>query len=131
MSATLISGIVVACAFVAFIVWAARNGNAQLALEADKRKRCHAASARVQEILQAVLFAQRNETSIRLRVSVERPGFPPYETTCKWSINPIQTPRVQPGAVIAVIIDPDDPRRLFPKEDWAKLNEDIAAATNA
>jgi hypothetical protein len=95
----------------------------QAALVADRRRRGIPATAEIREIVSATLFPEQNATNVQLRMLVTRDGAAPYETTCRWSMNPIHAPRVQPGQRVEVLIDPEEPRRLFPKEEWVTLNE--------
>jgi hypothetical protein len=73
------------------------------------------ASARVLRI--ADTGASVNEHPVcELEVEVTRPGTPPYTATLRQMVPRLQAPGLQPGAVVAVRVDQNDPQVLA--LDW-------------
>jgi len=69
----------------------------------------HSTRATVLSIEETGWTVQENYGLARLRLLVEPPdGGEPYEATVKTLINRFEIPAYQPGARLAVVVDPDD-----------------------
>jgi hypothetical protein len=56
---------------------------------------------------------QGNYPLVKLQLSVQRPGGgDPYEVTVKTLINRFEIPAYQPGAVLEVVVDPENPKKV-------------------
>ncbi len=49
---------------------------------------------------------------VAFRLEVRPPGGQPYEVDARGLVGPLDVPRIQPGAVLPVAIDPDDPGKV-------------------
>jgi hypothetical protein len=45
-------------------------------------------------------------------LSVEIPGHAPYNVALRWPVHPVEIPRVQPGATVAVQVDSSDLQKV-------------------
>jgi len=59
---------------------------------------------------------------VRVTLSVEPPQGETYSAVVNWEVEPLAMHLLQPGAVLAVKINPDDPRQVFPNFSGARLS---------
>jgi Flp pilus assembly protein CpaB len=98
--------------------WISRESQIQ-----DRREEA-ATAARAEVIGVGASHTNREsgETSVRLRLRVVAEGREPYEAAVTWDVMPASIPEVQVGKQIAVKIDLQDPRIVFPSVDWARYS---------
>lgn len=85
--------------------WASRLVN----LTQDLAERGEAAEATIIEVHETGVTVNEVYPMIGVTLEVRRAGHAPYQVKTRWLINRLQIPRFQPGAVIPVMVDPEDP----------------------
>jgi hypothetical protein len=75
-----------------------------------------AGRARVVETVQAGKIVNE-QTPVRVTMLVDLPGHPTYAATTRTTLSTVALGQVQPGAIVAVRVDPRDPQRVA--IDWA------------
>jgi hypothetical protein len=85
--------------------WAFRSVN----LAQDLAERGEAAEATIIEVRETGVTVNEIYPMIGVTLEVRRAGRPPYQVKTRWLIDRFQIPQFQPGAVIPVMVDPDDP----------------------
>lgn len=98
------------------------------ALAAQAGQRENDARIRSASYAQAMVLGVKNsvtigysEIKVDLRLEVRPPGAASYQTSASWLIELALLPQVQPGQLLQVRIDRDDPNLIYPGADWAKL----------
>jgi hypothetical protein len=62
-----------------------------------------------------------SEVKVDLRLEVQPVGISSYNSETTWLVELAWLAMVQPGKTIQVRIDSDDPLKIYPGADWAKL----------
>jgi hypothetical protein len=75
-----------------------------------------AGRARVVELVQTGTLINEQAT-VRITMLVDLPGQPTYAATTKTTMPTVFLGQVQPGAIVAVRVDPQNPQRVV--IDWA------------
>jgi hypothetical protein len=92
-------------------ILAARSHSAVRLLRAGDAGR-----ARVVETIQTGTLVN-DQATVRVTMLVDLPGQPTYAATTKTTLSAVALGQVQPGAVVAVRVDPRNPQRVV--IDWA------------
>lgn len=82
----------------------------------------HSAEARVIQVGRSLLQKHQGTTNIRLRLEVTPKDRPPYQTTVTWDVEQAAIPKVQEGKQVAVKIDVENPKIVYPRVGWAEFN---------
>ncbi|MFH1148945.1 MAG: DUF3592 domain-containing protein [Actinomycetota bacterium] len=85
--------------------WAFRSVN----LANDLAERGEAAEATVLEVHETGVTVNEVYPMIGVTLEVRRTGRPAYQVKTQWLIDRLQIPQFQPGAVIPVMVDPENP----------------------
>lgn len=98
------------------------------ALAAIERERDVDARIRSASYAQAAVLSVTNsaaigqgEVKVDLRLEVQPVGAASYQTSTSWLIELPFLSQVQPGQMLQVRIDRDDPNLIYPGAEWAKL----------
>jgi hypothetical protein len=62
----------------------------------------------------------RGSAAIEITLEVEAPVGAKYQAKTMWEIDLVSLSRVQPGQVLMIKIDPQEPGTIYPGESWAK-----------
>ncbi len=69
------------------------------------------ATAAILQLAETGMFVN-HQPQVRIALQVNPPNGAPYQTEVTMVISPLQIPRVQPGLVVPVKIDPQDPAKV-------------------
>lgn len=100
-----------------FFWYAARQGEKMMGDRSGKLGRATPAQATItayEEIGLSQKSTRGKRVAIRFTLNVEPTGKPPYTTTSCWDVLPMGIPQVQVGKTVAVKIDADDPKVVYP-----------------
>jgi hypothetical protein len=59
---------------------------------------------------------------VRVVLRVEQPGGATYTAAVNWDVDSVMDNALKPGQPIAVKIDPEDPKRIYPNVSWASYS---------
>lgn len=97
---------------VAFVMWKVFGG---LMKQSQERSQLLAtglpAMGRVLQLMDTGMLVNNNP-QVRIVVEVQMPGRPPYQADTTMIVSMLAVPRVQPGCVVNLKVDPMNPTRI-------------------
>lgn len=79
------------------------------------------AVAEIVSVESRFVFPSGGNVLTHLVLNVLPPGGTNYVVSVDWIVEPIGVANLKPGGEVAIKIDPEDPKRIYPNVSWAKF----------
>ena len=98
-------------------------------MEALKKQTLARADQATAEVLRLANSGRMQESGavrrlgVRLELNVRHPGRGTYQASTVWLVDEIVIPQVQPGKELPVLVNADDPTRVYPNIEGAEFDD--------
>jgi hypothetical protein len=86
----------------------------------DRFAKSAPAAAEIVSVESKFVFPSGGNILTHLVFNVLPPGGTNYVVSVDWIVEPIGVADLKPGGEVAIKIDPEDPKRIYPNVSWAK-----------
>ncbi|HEY8560927.1 MAG TPA: hypothetical protein VIL74_11190 [Pyrinomonadaceae bacterium] len=83
----------------------------------DRATRTEAEVLSIAEAEGGYEYGTTRKIGLRLKLNVRHPARGTYEASTHWLVSEILIPQVQPAKILPVLVNADDPARVYPNTD--------------